>query len=126
LQAAHTTVCGRSVKVFDVSGLEKFQINLDIWRYGLNRDESLCIYTNGAFLAVANSQKILLFHRRTGNNLGVYDIPIHLDPTKGRYQNQCLSNTIGLNLMQFDEDRLIAVHNYDRTFPSVVDIFNFW
>jgi hypothetical protein len=55
----------RFVKVFDIEGVEKYHINLDLWRYGLSRDESLCVYSNGAFLTAGNSQQLLLFHIRS-------------------------------------------------------------
>ena len=44
-------LCFRFVKVFDLNGDEMYHINLDLWRYGLSRDESVCLYTNVAFLA---------------------------------------------------------------------------
>ena len=32
----------------------------------------------------------------------------------------------GLNLLIFDEDKMVAVHDYERTFPSVLDVYKFW
>jgi hypothetical protein len=90
------------------------------------RDESICLYTNGAFLAVANSAQILLFHRRTGKHLSTIQIPFHMARSYGKDPNQCVREATGLNLMFFEENRLIAVHDYERTFPSIVDIYQFW
>ena len=32
----------------------------------------------------------------------------------------------GLGLFIFDENKLIAVHDYERSFPAVLDIYKFW
>lgn len=126
LQSAQEAECGRHITVYDDSAKEIFKINLDLWKYGLSRDESLCIYANGAFLCVANSQKLLLFHVKTGKYLSQIPIPIHMERSKGKENADCMFDPPGLNLLIFDEDKLITVHDYERTFPSVLDIYRFW
>ncbi len=76
-------------------------------------------------MAVANSQKILLFHIKTGQYAGSITIPNHMEPALGKEDSACRYEPIGLNQIIFDEDKLIAVHDYERKFPSVVDIYNF-
>ena len=39
-----------SFKVYNYSNCEEmYTINLDLWKYGMSRDESICIYTNQVF-----------------------------------------------------------------------------
>ena len=47
------------------------------------RDESVCIYTNAAFLAVADSKRLVLFNVKTGKFVGIIYIPCHLEKIKG-------------------------------------------
>ena len=47
------------------------------------RDESVCIYTNAAFLAVADSKRFVMFNVKTGDFYGIMNIPCHLERTKG-------------------------------------------
>ena len=79
-----------------------------------------------AFLAAGNSKKLLLFNVKTGHHLGAIDIPSHMGRSMGKDDNHCMYEPTGLNLFIFDEDRLIAVHDYERSFPSVLDIYKFW
>ena len=126
LQSAADVDTGRFIHVFDKNGVEKYQINLDLWHFGLSRDESLCIYTNGGFLTAANSQKLLLFHISSGKYLGFLPIMTHLERSKGKDNQHCTYEPTGLNVIHFDEDKLIAVHDFERCFPSVIDIYKFW
>ena len=77
-------------------------------------------------MAVANSQKLLLFHVKTGKYAGSITIPNHMVRANGKKDDDCTFEPIGLNLIIFNEDKLIAVHDYERKFPSVVDIYKFW
>ena len=73
-----------------------YRINLDLYKYGLSRDESVCIYTNAAFLAAADSKRsvkydcanlnlvrFVLFNVKDGKFVGVIQIPNHLERNKG-------------------------------------------
>ncbi len=31
-----------------------------------------------------------------------------------------------LGMFVFDDNRLIAVHDYERSFPAILDIYTFW
>ena len=77
-------------------------------------------------MAVANSQKLLLFHVKTGEYACSITIPNHMVRANGKKDDDCTFEPIGLNLIIFNEDKLIAVHDYERKFPSVVDIYKFW
>ena len=79
-----------------------------------------------AFLAAANSKKLLLFNVKTGKHLGVISIPSHMERSMGKDDSNCMYEPTGLNLFIFDEDKLIAVHDYERCFPAVLDIYHFW
>ena len=48
-----------------------------------SRDESVCIYTNAAFLAAADSKRFVLFNVKDGKFVGVIQIPNHLERNKG-------------------------------------------
>ena len=49
-----------------------------------------------------------------------------MERSMGKDDNHCMYEPTGLNLFIFDEDRLIAVHDYERSFPAVLDIYKFW
>ena len=55
LQSAADVDTGRFIRVCDKNGVEKYHINLDLRRFDLSRNVSLCIYTNGGFLPAAHS-----------------------------------------------------------------------
>ena len=44
----------------------------------------VCIYTNAAFLAAADSKKFVFFDVKTGRQVGELRIPTHLDRTKAK------------------------------------------
>ena len=67
------------IDVYTYSGVWLYEINLDLYQYGLARDESVCIYTNAAFLAAADSKRFVLFNVKNGNFVGVMMIPNHLE-----------------------------------------------
>ena len=127
MQSASEVPQGRHVKVFTCNDQKLlYNLNLDLLRHGISRDESICIYTNGAFLAAADSKKFVMFNVRTGKQAGTIKIPLHLERTKGKEEKDCMFEQTGLSLFIFDEDKLIAVHDYERSFPAVLDIYKFW
>ena len=87
-QSAPEAPSGRHINVYTYSGSWLYKINLDLYQYGLSRDESVCIYTNAAFLAAADSKRFVLFNVKNGNFLGVIMIPNHLERSKGKIANQ--------------------------------------
>jgi len=126
MQSASEVPHGRYIKVYTYSERLIYRVNLDLCKYGLSRDESICIYTNGAFLAAADSRRFAMFNVRTGAFLGAIQIPAHLERSKGKEEKDCMFEQTGLSLFLFDEDKLIAVHDYERSFPAVLDIYKFW
>ena len=116
----------RYIKVYSYDEQLMYTINLDLCKYGMSRDESICIYTNGAFLAAADSKKFAIFDVKTGKFLGSIHIPSQLERAKGKDEKDCMFGQTGLSLFIFDEDKLIAVHDYERSFPAVLDIYKFW
>ena len=126
MQSAAEVPQGRNIKVYTYSEQKLYTINLDLCKYGMSRDESICIYTNGAFLAAADSKRFTMFNVKTGKYLGAIQIPTHLERTKGKEEKDCMFEQTGLSLFIFDEDKLIAVHDYERSFPAVLDIYKFW
>ena len=126
MQSASEVPQGRTIKVYTYSQEKLYTINLDLCKYGMSRDESICIYTNGAFLAAADSKKFSIFNVRTGKYHGSITIPQHLERSKGKEEKDCMYEQTGLSLFIFDEDKLIAVHDYERAFPAVLDIYKFW
>ena len=126
MQSASEVPQGRTIKVYTYSQEKLYTINLDLCKYGMSRDESICIYTNGAFLAAADSKKFSIFNVRTGEYHGSITIPTHLERSKGKEEKDCMYEQTGLSLFIFDEDKLIAVHDYERAFPAVLDIYKFW
>ena len=85
MQSAPEAPSGRHIDVYSYSGTWLYNINLDLFQYGLSRDESVCIYTNAAFLAAADSKRFVLFNVKNGKFLGVILIPNHLERSKGWY-----------------------------------------
>jgi len=126
MQSAPEAPSGRHINVYTYSGAWLYEINLDLYQYGLSRDESVCIYTNAAFLAAADSKRFVLFNVKNGNFVGVMMIPNHLERSKGKDEKDCMFEQTGLGLFIFDENKLIAVHDYERSFPAVLDIYKFW
>ena len=61
LQSAPEIETGRFIKVFNSKGEEKYHINLDLWNFGMSRDESICLYTNGAVLVRMLSIEIVVY-----------------------------------------------------------------
>lgn len=126
MQSACEVATGRRINVYSYSQEKLYSINLDLCQYGMSRDESICIYTNGAFLAAADSKKFALFNVKSGGYFGNINIPGHLERSKGKEEKYCMFEQTGLSLFIFDEDKLIAVHDYERSFPAVLDIYKFW
>jgi len=126
MQSASEVANGRRIDVFTSGDKKEYDINLDLCKFNMSRDESICIYTNGAFLAAADSKKFALFNVKNGNHLGHINIPGHLERSKGKEEKHCMFEQTGLSLFIFDEDKLIAVHDYERSFPAVLDIYKFW
>jgi len=126
VQSAPEAKIGRCIRVYSYHGELLYELNLDLLKYGLSRDESVCIYTNAAFLAVADSKRFVLFNVKTGKFIGIIYIPCHLEKNKGKEEKDCMFEQTGLSLFVFDENRLIAVHDYERSFPTVLDIYKFW
>merc|ERR1712020_431013 len=62
MQSASEVPIGRHINVYSYDQKKLYNINLDVVQYGMSRDESICIYTNGAFLAAADSKKFALFN----------------------------------------------------------------
>ena len=83
MQSAPEAPSGRHIDVYSYSGTWLYKINLDLFQYGLSRDESVCIYTNAAFLAAADSKRFVLFNVKNGKFLSVIMIPNHLERSKG-------------------------------------------
>jgi len=126
LQSAPEAPCGRSVRVYSYQGKLIYTINLDLVKYGLSRNESVCIYTNSSFLLVADAAKFVLFDVNNGRFISVLHIPCHIERSKGKVEKDCMFDQSSLGMLVFDENRLIAVHDYERNFPAVLDILNFW
>jgi len=126
MQSAPEAQSGRNINVYSYEGAWMYEINLDLYKYGLSRDESVCIYTNAAFLAAADSKRFVLFNVKNGKYVGVIQIPSHLERSKGKDEKDCMFEQTGLGLFIFDENKLIAVHDYERSFPAVLDIYKFW
>lgn len=85
MQSAPEAPAGRHINVYTYAGTWLYKINLDLYQYGLSRDESVCIYTNAAFLAAADSKRYVLFNVKNGKYLGVIMIPNHLERSKGTF-----------------------------------------
>ena len=83
MQSAPEAPSGRHINVYTYGGKHMYKINLDLYQYGLSRDEFVCIYTNAAFLAAADSKRFVLFNVKNGNFVGVMMIPNHLERSKG-------------------------------------------
>jgi len=126
MQSAPEASHGRNINVYSYEGTWMYEINLDLYKYGLSRDESVCIYTNAAFLAAADSKRFVLFNVKDGSYVGIIQIPAHLERNKGKEEKDCMFEQTGLGLFIFDENKLIAVHDYERSFPAVLDIYKFW
>jgi len=126
LQSAPEAPCGRSVRVYSYQGKLMYTINLDLVKYGLSRNESVCIYTNSSFLLVADATRFVLFDVNNGKFISVLHIPTHIERSKGKVEKECMFDQSSLGMLVFDENRLIAVHDYERNFPAVLDILNFW
>ena len=62
--------------------------------------------------------------RSKGTTLHVL-LNLHLNYS-GKDEKDCMFEQTGLGLFIFDENKLIAVHDYERSFPAVLDIYKFW
>jgi len=126
MQSSSEVSTGRNINVYTYDQKLMYTLNLDLCKYGLSRDESICIYTNAAFLAAADSKKFVFFDVKNGRHIGELRIPAHLERSKAKDEKFCMFDQTGLSLFIFDEDKLIAVHDYERCFPAVLDIYKFW
>jgi len=126
MQSSSEVSTGRNINVYSYDRKLMYTLNLDLVKYGLSRDESICIYTNAAFLAAADSKKFVIFDVKTGRQVGELRIPAHLERGKAKEEKFCMYDQMGLSLFIFDEDKLVAVHDYERCFPAVLDIYKFW
>ena len=50
----------------------------------------------------------------------------HLFFIAGKEDKDCMYEQSSLGMFVFDENRLLAVHDYERNFPAVIDIYSFW
>ena len=66
MQSSSEVSTGRNINVYSYDRKLMYTLNLDLVKYGLSRDESICIYTNAAFLAAADSKKFVIFDVKTG------------------------------------------------------------
>ena len=126
MQSSSEVQSGRNINVYSYDQKLMYTLNLDLCKYGLSRDESICIYTNAAFLAAADSKKFVLFDVKNGRHVGELRIPSHLERSNAKEEKYCMFDQTGLSLFIFDEDKMIAVHDYERCFPAVLDIYKFW
>ena len=117
---------GRHINVYTYQGCWLYQINLDLDKYALSRNDSVCIYANPAFLAVADSKRFLLFNIKSGSYIGVIHMHGHLEWNKGKPEDACIYEHAGLVHFVFEENKLIAVHDYERSFPAILDVYKFW
>ena len=54
MQSSAEVDCGRYIKVYNYHTCQEiYTINLDLWKYGMSRDESICIYTNQVNMVIA-------------------------------------------------------------------------
>ena len=84
MQSSSEVHTGRRINVYNYDRKPMYTVNLDLVKYGLSRDDSICIYTNAAFLAAADSKKFVFFDVKTGRQVGELRIPTHLDRTKAK------------------------------------------
>ena len=105
MQSAPEAPSGRHINVYTYSGAWLYEINLDLLKYGLSRDESVCIYTNAAFLVAADSTRFVLFNVKNGNFVGVMMIPNHLKRSKGKDEKCCLRKQTGLGFFIFKKNK---------------------
>ena len=69
MQSSSEVSTGRNINVYSYDRKLMYTLNLDLVKYGLSRDESICIYTNAAFLAAADSKKFVIFDVKTGRQV---------------------------------------------------------
>ena len=67
-----------------------------------------------------------MFNVKNGKYLSTLNIPAHLERSNGKKESDCVYEQSGLNFFPFDEHMLIAVHDNERGFPAVLDIYKFW
>ena len=77
-------------------------------------------------ILAADSKKFCVFNVKNGKYLSTLNIPAHLERSKGKNDIHCNYEQPGLNFFTFDEHMLIAVHDNERGFPAVLDIYKFW
>ena len=96
MQSDSEAPSGRRINVYTDSGVWLYEINLDLLKYGLSRDERVCFHTDAAFLAAADSKRVVLFNVKNGNFVGVMMIPNHLERSKGMYPSSQIGYTANL------------------------------
>ena len=67
-----------------------------------------------------------MFNVKNGKYLSTLNIPAHLERSNGKKESDCVYEQSGLNFFTCDEHMLIAVHDNERGFPAVLDIYKFW
>lgn len=117
--------CRHIFKVSSLEGQAKYSIDLNLWKFQLNHNR-LHFSVHDKFLMIVDYTKILFFHVDTGKFLNKIDIFKHLrldeDESK-RFGDYELSEP---KYVQFSENRIILIHNYNNCFPTIADIYKFW
>lgn len=105
---------GRYVRVYTYPGCEKlYTINLGLCRHRMSPHKSVVMYNNGTFLATATCKTVAIFCAKTGRHLNCIEIQ-HLHRFMGKEEADCTLQQGSLISIKFVEEKLIAVHDYER------------
>ena len=77
-------------------------------------------------ILAADSKKFCMFNVKNGKYVSTLNIPAQLERSNGKKESDCAYEQPGLNYFTFEEHMLIAVHDSERGFPAVLDIYKFW
>merc|ERR1711983_291329 len=119
-----------SVKIANKNAKNSNLGHMSEYQLFVNRKEQICVMQSAS--EVPNGRKIDVYTYSQQKlysinlDLGQINIPGHLERSKGKEEKYCMFEQTGLSLFIFDEDKFIAVHDYERSFPAVLDIYKFW
>merc|ERR1712059_142176 len=119
-------VSGRKVHAYTDRGSLIYELMVDDPRLQLEaRPGYLSMDLDGQFFCVADQNKVVVWHSRTGQHLNTINLPQHYNYRDDPDESADKFCWKGHTDFAFTEDGIIIVHS-QRNFPIAADILLFW
>lgn len=119
-------VSGRKLHCYSGLGVPLYQIQVDNPSLNLEKNPGyLNLDLDGAFLCVADQNKVVIWDSQTGAHINTINIPEHYNYRDDPDESQDKFCWKGHTDFAFTEDGIIVIHS-QRNFPIAADVFLFW